>query len=1186
MRPIKLEIEGLNSFESKQVLDFDKLGEGVFGIFGKTGSGKSTILDSITLALYGSTNRTKLNVDFINTKCKKAVVTLEFELVISSKTSRYKVSRTFNSKKSGVDSSAMLYKLSGDEAELIAEGTTKVNDKIFKLIGLGVDEFSKCIALPQGEFAAFLEANPSKRTEIMSNIFDLTKYGEKLAQSVKSKLAEADKEVATINASREYVSYATKQMVRDAEAKLNKNSNDYNALNASFEEKSARLKTISNIIENKHKLDEVESKFAKLSSELESIEALKLIVVKNQNANQIKTDYDKLKTDTDDEKELSDKIAILNEGKLCAESEFAVAKQELEDFKIDYTSKLFDLNSKLARLNELNSLADELNQHTLEKEKLDKKIEDKKKECSLAGENQTYISASLEKLEEELSDIDDFIDANKPDVDLSYALEQTKGIESELYLIDDFYKKLEYLVDETNKDLASVQEEYNSAIADEKVFAAKRDKIQKTIEVAFEDSDSTNFSKLRSCDKELVSMIKVEEAVNAVNSQIDKIHDDTNRKLTTVAVLVEQIDEIQQKLSVAEADIVKKEKDLSISRDTREELLGNNVISFISGNLQIGDFCPVCNNRVMQRIYGETLDLSAAEGEINRESQELKGLRFERDKIFADLVSLKSKYQFEKELIEINKAEIESLTNSRDNLYQKFVDKNDNSKENFEKLKGLLVKTADSLEELIVLQNEIRDAEQRVLLNKVQAGTKITLYKNYLESLLDMIYDLQKKKAEREFAILNINEKYDSLKEFKKQIAEGKNIELIIDGKREEKIKLRERKAELIKEKEVAANKLHELSIELEVLKTKLTNEEKQLNIVRAKITTSGVPEGASIESEKQETDKAIAKLKYDFENVQSKFDAAQENLNRLENEYNVKSSIIKEKRMEINSLERKINENMMAGGFKEKAELENYFVSASELKERQEKISNFESEYKIVSLKRDELLSEVTEEVDESKLKELETETLVLSERIKKLSENVGEARAEYERIKKDYSKNVSLESELAAACNRYDLLKELSTLLKGKALAEYIAEEYLTSITEAASQKLAILLGGKYTLKFKNKEFVVEDNFSDGEERPASTLSGGETFLVSLALALSISESITQLSNRSMDFFFLDEGFGTLDSELCNTVISALYKLESQNFRIGLISHVGELADQIKNKVIVTKTSNGSKIKIENTL
>ena len=126
--------------------------------------------------------------------------------------------------------------------------------------------------------------------------------------------------------------------------------------------------------------------------------------------------------------------------------------------------------------------------------------------------------------------------------------------------------------------------------------------------------------------------------------------------------------------------------------------------------------------------------------------------------------------------------------------------------------------------------------------------------------------------------------------------------------------------------------------------------------------------------------------------------------------------------------------------------------------------------------------------------------------------------------------------------------------------------------------------MTGGKYFLKYDDKEFKVGDNLNGGALRVVKTLSGGETFLVSLSLALSLSGAICAQSQRPIEFFFLDEGFGTLDEKLVDTVMDVLGKL-SKSFSVGLISHVEELKRRIEYKAVVTGATetHGSTVKIE---
>ena len=207
----------------------------------------------------------------------------------------------------------------------------------------------------------------------------------------------------------------------------------------------------------------------------------------------------------------------------------------------------------------------------------------------------------------------------------------------------------------------------------------------------------------------------------------------------------------------------------------------------ISEHLQVGDTCPVCSANVTTKIYTEKTNFNPIESEIESNRVRLKNLRFERDKILASLVSFKARIEFEKIQIEKNNAEIAALHEGKNALYIKFVDANDDSAENFEKFYALLQDTVVSLENLIDLQDKVRDDEKQALIRKTQAGTRVTIYESHLESLIELLYSLQKKKAEREFVIFNVNEKYQNLAEYKRQIAEGKSIELVIDTKKEER---------------------------------------------------------------------------------------------------------------------------------------------------------------------------------------------------------------------------------------------------------------------------------------------------------------------------------------------------------------------------------------------------------------
>ena len=160
-----------------------------------------------------------------------------------------------------------------------------------------------------------------------------------------------------------------------------------------------------------------------------------------------------------------------------------------------------------------------------------------------------------------------------------------------------------------------------------------------------------------------------------------------------------------------------------------------------------------------------------------------------------------------------------------------------------------------------------------------------------------------------------------------------------------------------------------------------------------------------------------------------------------------------------------------------------------------------------------------------------------------------------------------------------------ELGSELQGNRFIGYVQREAMQLLASDASFRLDHFTNGRYELAADENEFVVIDRLNGDERRSVKTLSGGETFLASLALALSLSEHLPQLAGLggavSLQSLFLDEGFGALDPESLDLAVQGLEALAGGQRMIGVISHVGELAERLPDQIEVVKQGNSSAIR-----
>ena len=180
----------------------------------------------------------------------------------------------------------------------------------------------------------------------------------------------------------------------------------------------------------------------------------------------------------------------------------------------------------------------------------------------------------------------------------------------------------------------------------------------------------------------------------------------------------------------------------------------------------------------------------------------------------------------------------------------------------------------------------------------------------------------------------------------------------------------------------------------------------------------------------------------------------------------------------------------------------------------------------------------------------------------------------AQIKKLAEDCEKLKKTEGERSVCVRREKIFAEIAELTKGKALLNFVANEYIAEFASAASEILGTLSSGKYSINYdEDNGFTVTDYLNGGKSRKTGTLSGGELFLASLSVAIAIARTQSKGNNA---FFFLDEGFGTLDEELIDTVFGALESL-SHDCLVGVISHSSALIERMPDCVIVEEASGG---------
>ena len=1068
MRLIKLKLKNIASLKGEHLIEFDAITKAtsLFAITGETGSGKSSILNAIAMALYGKVYKTSVTQADIVTLGEREG---HIQLIFSLKNEYYLADWRGRIRKPNGELlrqpklERVIHKIETPDFEGKKSTDTYVADD---LLNLNFDQFCKCIILNQGEFAKFLTSSFTDRKAILEKLYPGSEI-ENLSKILKLEVDQATSKINMISTQLEtlHVSPEEGEILKLKKNELNSKvliktrwHKRYSSLSKLFEELRIYFSAYQ---ENKDRKE-------RLSNEIKSI---------TQEFNHSLIELEKKSKILEEINLLSEKRTPLLQELIKKEEQLKLIKEQTSSFE----EKLETLHKQKAQA----------------KLQLEETESQKTKWHSLYQETLKKFNFSPELLLTHKNTLEAFVDN----------LEKLEKIKIEKNVLQDKINEVE----QKGKDLKSSITELEELMPKDPQFL--KDQISKLKLQRGTVQEQLNQKQVQEKTKEQThaKAQDIQNELNEIEQQVKKVQEEQKANTPLLQSLEVSLSLYEYQLNLK--NCIEHAKDQKLEE------------------------CPICESK-LEKDFWNKLNIKFSQESIEdiaSKHQEVTTLNTDLKNKEIFLLSQKEKLKQE-----LKKLQDEVLKLEQE--IQKEIPDLKKLEEEIEKAEKEFINLEHQTKELTRLNNEIK-----------QVRTQYVQIKEALSKLENETGPIEKENL----SFKKITEMIHS--ELEVHVAELKSdlrslVQLTHEKKQGEAL---EQKLTHIKES------IKNSQTSIEEFSLKVENNNKKIQEIQTELQAK--LEGKSAQEELNSLQTRIKTASGEFQNAQQVHKTHEQSLSLKRGNLSSLEQLLKD-------YELKFIETLM--------EIRN--LGQEEEAPIQENIQNFEEKLKGISLTLNdsievilaskEFIQDILNDLD-SKLTELSNELGVIKEKIshwEKTQDKIKLLRIEYEEAK-----------------SKVERFKRLSTILGTDELRTFALSLVEENLILQTNEELSHLCDSRYEIIHQSRrgitpEFYILDKFRGGETRKVSTLSGGETFMVSLAMALALAEMTR--GQAEIDTLFIDEGFGTLDQESLEDVLEMLNQIQNRGLMIGIISHIKTLTQALAVNLVLTKAQDGtSKLSIQ---